>query len=106
MKAIHLKCEDRLNLKCIKMPMFESGFWDIPEEDAAAVVGGMLFLHQTKNELSYIGGRITEYRLESRPELAHSRRIVFVFEALKEGKGAQWQGADHVMAWYSGVVEA
>ncbi|EME68570.1 hypothetical protein H261_17748 [Paramagnetospirillum caucaseum] len=105
MKAIHLKCEDRLNLTCVKMPVFESGYWDISESDAAVVVGGMIYMHQTKNELSYMGGVVQSFRIEVRPELAHATRIIFVFESTKEGRGAKWKGADHAMAWYSGVVD-
>ena len=105
MKAIHFKCEDRLNLTCIKMPRFESGYWDISESDAAAIVGGMIYLHQTKNEPSYMGGVVESFRVEERPELAHAKRIVFVLESTKEGKGVEWIGTDHTRAWYGGVVD-
>jgi hypothetical protein len=105
MKAIHFKCEDSLNLTCIKMPVFESGYWDIAESEAAAIVGGMIYLHQTKNELSYMGGVVQSFRVEVRPELAHAKRVIFIFKSTIEGRGAKWRGADHTMAWFSGVVD-
>jgi hypothetical protein len=105
MKSIHLKCEDRKSLKCIKMPTFESGYWDIPDADADQLIGGMVYLHQTKNEPSYIGGIVKEVRQEKRPEHAHSDRWLIVFDAVEAGKGTAWRGADHTMAWYSGLVD-
>ena len=105
MKAIHLKCENRRLLKTLEFPVFESGEWDIAEHDAEEIIGGMLYLHETKDDPSYIGGIIRGWRFVKRPQSAHSKRVVFVFESTKGGKNALWRGAGHAMAWYSGVVD-
>ena len=104
MLCIHFLCRDRLNVHAVKHPVYESGDWDVSKEDAERLVGGMIFLHQAKAQTSYVGGRIESFR-EIDTEMAHSRRVVFKFTSLAEGKGVRWQGADHSMAWTSGVVE-
>jgi hypothetical protein len=48
MTSIHLVCRDNQHLTPIKAPVYESGDWDITLEDAERLVGGMIFLHQTK----------------------------------------------------------
>ncbi|TMB35491.1 MAG: hypothetical protein E6J62_02705 [Deltaproteobacteria bacterium] len=103
MPSIHFICRRGLNLQVVKHPVYESGVWDI-EKDAPRLVGGMMFLHETKADKSYFGGRIESYRVVETDE-AHSRRVVFTVTSLREGKGASWRGTAHGMAWTSGVVE-
>jgi hypothetical protein len=105
MPRAHFICKGGLNLRAVRFPQFDSGFWDISEADAARLVGGTLHLHETKTERSYFGGDITGYRIEERPEEAHVRRIVFQVTSTATGRGARWSGANHALAWYSGVVE-
>lgn len=97
MAKIHFICRGRLNLKTTAFPEFESGFWDISEEDAARLVGGMIYLHESKPEPSYFGGTITAYRVEEIAE-AHAQRIVFTVVSQQEGRGIAWKGQEHVMA--------
>jgi len=104
MLCIHFLCRDRLNVHAVNHPVYESGEWDVPLEDAERLVGGMIFLHQTKSQRSYAGGRIESYRVVE-TNRAHSRRIIFKFTSASEGKDVRWKGADHPMAWTGGVVE-
>lgn len=104
MLGIHFLCRDRLHVHAIKHPVYESGTWDVSPEDAQRLVGGLIFLHQSKAQPSYIGGVIDSFR-EVQTEMAHSRRIIFKFTSTAEGKGVRWQGADHSMAWTGGIVE-
>jgi hypothetical protein len=101
---MHLICRDRLNLHAVEHPLYESGDWDVTPEDAQRLVGGMLYLHQTKAERSYFGGRVESFR-EVDVDAAHKRRIVFRLRSMREAKGVPWSGPDHPMAWTSGVLD-
>jgi hypothetical protein len=104
MTSIHFVCRDRANLTAIKHPVYESGHWDLTLEQAESLVGGMVYLHQTKALLSYFGGRIDSYRPVDRGN-AHSGRIAFTFTSTLACKGVKWRGAGHSRAWTSGVIE-
>jgi hypothetical protein len=104
MAEIHFVCRSALNLRAVNHPIYESGVWDLCREDAARLVGRLLFLHETKAKPSYFGGRIEGFR-EVDAEYAHARRVVFRVTFLPEGKGAPWRGHTYRMAWTSGVVE-
>jgi hypothetical protein len=104
MFSIHFICRDRANLRPVKPPVYDSGDWDVTPEDGARLVGGMIYLHQTKAALSYFGGKIESYST-TETDNSHRLRIVFRFTFMREGQGAKWRGADHDRAWTSGVVE-
>jgi hypothetical protein len=52
----------------------------------------MIYLHQTKAERSYFGGKIDSYRA-TETDNPHRRRIVFRFTFMPQGKGAKWPAA-------------
>jgi len=105
MLGLHLLCRDRLNLTRGAEPdTWESGFWDVPSTEATRLVGGMIYLHQTKGARSYFGGRVLASR-EVETESAHSKRIVFTFVFDASARDVSWRGADHGMAVTGGVVE-
>jgi hypothetical protein len=103
MASLHLICHGGLHLRTVKFPVFETGFWDLSESDAASLEGGMLFLHETKSRQSYFGGRVQAHRVAG-PGEEMPGRIVFTVESTIEGKGAPWAGASHAMAWSGGLV--
>jgi len=109
--SAHLICKDGKNLKVVKMPTFESGIWDsvtVSEDDAKRLVGGMLYLHETKNKLSYFGGEVTGYRVAERKDTqARKYGWVFTIDSKPEGKKQEWskKGRHDVNAHYSGVIE-
>jgi len=75
-------------------------------EEAAQVVGGMLYLHERKATESWFGGRINGFREVEIETVAHNNRIVFTLTFLDEGRDVEWCGANHGMAWTSGVVNS
>jgi hypothetical protein len=104
MLGLHLLCRDRLNLTRGGQPdTWESGFWDVSPADASTLVGGMLYLHQSKGDRSYFGGRISSFR-EVDTDHVKKARIVFAFTFDAKARGASWQGAKHGIAVKSGVV--
>ncbi len=104
MKRIHLICRNREGVIALKMPEFESRAWDIPEEEAKAIIGGMICFHETKTLPSYFGGIVKSYRIEQTDD-AHSTRVVFTLTATSSAKNQSWVGRSDVMAHYSGIVE-
>ncbi|MBI1201447.1 MAG: hypothetical protein GC182_02940 [Rhodopseudomonas sp.] len=105
MKRIHLICRNRDGITVLKMPDFESRAWDISEDEAKEIVGGMICFHETKAPPSYFGALVTGYRIEH-TDNAHSARVVFTLTALPDAKSRAWSGRADVMASYSGIVES
>lgn len=103
MARIHFICRAGLGVIPTKFPEFESGNWDITEDEAKELVGGKMYLHESKNEPSYFGGKIANYRIVEIGE-AHSQRVVFKIVSERDGKGVDWEGASHGMAWTSGCL--
>ena len=104
MKRIHLICRNRDGISPISFPTFESRAWDIPEQDAVDLIGGMIHFHETKSEPSYFGGLVRSFRIEQ-IDAAHSKRVVFVLESVAEARKVKWSGRSDVNAHYSGLVE-
>ncbi|RKG79903.1 hypothetical protein D7W79_09200 [Corallococcus exercitus] len=104
MASAHIKCKRGLNLHAVKAPLYDSGHWDFSPEEAAQLVGGTIYLHNTKAERSYFGGTVLSYEIVDVPEKAHSQRIVFRIHSMVEAKNKEWQGANHVRAWTSGIL--
>jgi hypothetical protein len=82
-----------------------SGYWDIPIAEAQTLVGGMLYLHETKAKPSRFGGKVLSVEQVRTEEFAHKDRVVFKISSLPEGKGARWRGADHSMASYGRILD-
>ena len=103
MASIHFVCRERQNLRILKLPVYESGDWDLTPEEAETLFEGMICLHQTKASQSYFRGKILDFH-EVETENARSRRVVFTFTFVPACKGAKWHGADHSKAWTSGII--
>lgn len=85
--------------------IWHSGYWDLSQEDAQTLVGGMIFLHEVKAKPSRFGGRVLSFKTEDYDPAARKTRVVFTIDAVPEGKGAKWRGADHAMASYGGIID-
>ena len=102
--ALHLINRDDergrpLNLDKVAGDVWRTCCWMISAEDAAALVGGWVYLHSTKGEPSFFGGVVT-------PEHAREDRFAFIFGAKPKGRGQRWRGKAHSMAWTGGLVGA
>jgi len=113
MAAIHFICRRQghtlRNLTQVKdrQNVWISGCWTISEREAQQLVGGWIYLHpEGKTEPSQFGGVILSFEpCERREGAAREQGLAFTFEARKEGRDQAWRGADHAMAWTSGLVE-
>lgn len=102
MPQAHLICRNHDGIKLVSMPNYTSSAWYIPEDEAKALIGGMIYFHEAKDQPSYFGGRITGYSL-CHVEDDQRARIVIELTAVPEGRGQKWSGKKHDMAHYSGV---
>ena len=106
------------------MPYHLSHCWVISDQDAEKLKGGLLFLHDTKADKSFIGGRIIEMRKvrvddpsthpiekdpkedEGREEGATKDRYTIYFENLGDkGRGIAWGGKGYAMEYITGAIE-
>lgn len=94
----------RIGLETIdaKKNHYASRAWQLSDEEADALKGGWIYLHNTKGEASSIGGKVLKVELA---EPSSDGRYVITFEAREGGKGQEWRGQDHGMAWWSGLVD-
>src|ERR1700679_378157 len=110
-KSMHLKCVKLANGQAMNVSHIEgtsnfiSGYWDISDREAEALIGGWLYLHETKASLSYRGGKISGFNHEIRTDVVHQNRIGLIFRPVVEAIGIVWRGQRHDMAWTGGLVE-
>jgi hypothetical protein len=83
---------------------YTSGVWDISADDAARLVGGSIYLHKTKAEPSFFGGRVLSFR-QVETDYAHSTRVEFEVELRADGRDQPWEGRDDGRTWWSGIVD-
>ena len=111
MYFLHLKCvyvnsaPKGLTIVDKEQRLWRSGNWDFKFEDAKKLIGGSIYLHETKTEPAYFGGEVRDVEQVEDTESSRSLRVAFVFEASNNAKGIQWRGAAHGMAWSSGICE-
>lgn len=82
---------------------YRSCCWLLTDEQAADLLGGWVNFHATKADVSRFGGRILGFEPGS-GEMAD--RKVILFRAEREGREQTWRGADHDMAYTSGILDA
>ena len=115
-QRIHFICRKSLNgtgligVQPTPHPKFNfsyiSGKWDVSEKDAQSLLGGLIFLHDAKTKTSNFGGLIYDWFKDPVLDKAHPDRISFKFLAVAEGRYAEWEGRNFMMAWQSEVVSA
>jgi hypothetical protein len=105
--SIHFVCRGRKNVAVVQHPTYTTGYWGVSEDGADKLIGGMVYLHETKRETSYFGGRVASWRYATDDDTAeHSGDIIFTIQANADGKDQPWSGQVHSMAWTSGLVES
>jgi hypothetical protein len=111
MYNLHLKCifkngaPQGLTLVDKGRRLWRTGHWVFTLPEAQKMIGGRLYLHETKAEPSHFGGIVRAVEQVELVDMARSSRIVFTIEFSPEFKGKKWAGADHSMAWTSGIFE-
>jgi hypothetical protein len=91
--------------------------WDLDFDECQNLIGGMIYLHNSKNEKSFMGGVVKEvqridlkiggqyYHPTSDVRPAKTNRVQIKFESNREGRQVSWRGMDHAMAWTSGIID-
>ena len=85
--------------------VFFSGYWDIAIAEAETLIGGMLYLHESKSKTSRFGGRVLAVEQVQKDEFARAIRVKFKLRAMIEGRGVKWRGANHAMAHHGTILE-
>jgi hypothetical protein len=97
--------------------LFTSCCWDFDLEEAQGLIGGLIYLHDTKADNSFMGGIVVnvqpldlnignEYFDPTKQKVpSRSNRVWIEFESTHEGKGVAWNGQDYAMAWTSGIID-
>ena len=122
--VLHLKCEGRGHTTGIPSQLngvkrrfdlgdntYQSGYWNIELEEGKKLVGGEIFLHETKSKPSMVGGEVIdvyeqelteenvqELDMDYLPIPSRRTRVVFVFQLTSECKGIKWRGDDSMMS--------
>ncbi len=84
---------------------YRSCCWAISPDEARSLIGGWIYLHDTKGHRSSFGGLILSVEPASRVGTAREEGFAIIFETKAEARQQRWRGADHAMAWWSGPVE-
>jgi hypothetical protein len=98
--------EIQLNLRRLPDGRIESGIWSanfVSPRHAPDLLGGMLYLHRTKNQPSYLGGIVEEFEIGKR-ECHRFRHTIFIIRLLPVGEGVPWAGRNDPQAIYSGLL--
>ena len=67
-----------------------SGWWKLTEAEAKRLVGGDVYLHETKGDVSWLGGQVAAYELAD-PASTDAGRIGLHFRPSPEGRSKAWQ---------------
>jgi hypothetical protein len=112
MKVAHFICKrtqnGRLrNLEIVSKEsgLWRSGNWDVSEGEAAKLIGGRIFLHETKAQPSAFGGEVIGFEAIRDTTVARERRIVFTIRPSASDKGVAWRGRADAMASYGGILD-
>lgn len=82
---------------------FRSCCWIISDDDAAELIGGWVYFHETKSTPARFGGIILGFEPG---EADMADRKVILFQGDGRSRGVRWRGANHGMAMCGGVVDA
>ena len=110
MSSIHIVCKanqsgGHINLSEVDETHCKSGCWYfLPSmgKKLGTLTGGWIYLHESRKQLSYIGGVITE--IQPCTKKKGTNGSAFIFENRSQGKGQSWRGLDNAKAIHGWIV--
>lgn len=85
----------------LKNGLFESVSWRVKETEIASLKGKEFFMHESKNDLSYLNGIITDIRREEIADNDGEVRAIVQFKATKENRiKTAWPQTDNPNEYY------
>jgi len=85
----------------LKNGLFESVSWRVKENEIASLIGKEFFMHESKNDLSYLNGIITDIRREEIADNDGEVRAIVQFKATKENRiKTGWPKTDNPNEYY------
>jgi hypothetical protein len=92
MPAIHLLCRAKRqtpsSFQNLGHPTYLTGWWKVPLVTARGLIGGTIYLHNTKQDPSRMGGEILD--VVQAPPGEPKDRVGFVFRSTRSGRGGPW----------------
>ena len=112
--ALHVKCDrdDNGKLKGVvfdrETQTYRSGWWAFNEDEAAALVGGWLYLHADESLTSEMGGQVLSYELAQVTARGNEARVIFLFDYAAAARQVAWRGPHPPKrtGWSGGFVDA
>ena len=94
-RALHVRCQrgsdGKMNGLSFYSDVYHSGWWDLSDEDAQALMGGWLYLHPTTSITSELGGRVRNFSRSKIGSLPKSL-LTFVFDYSPAARNVTWRG--------------
>jgi hypothetical protein len=84
---------------------YRSCCWLLSQDQVRSLVGGWIYLHETKTQASAFGGQIIAVEPGVWEHAPDQDRWAIIFQSAREAQGQAWRGTDYSMAYTSGSVE-
>lgn len=84
---------------------YSTGHWIFNHSDARSLLGGFVFLHETKAKPAHFGGLIYDWQPVEVNDAKTSHRVLFHFLYTADALNANWQGHIHKQAWTGYIID-
>ena len=95
----------REGLKHIGGGKYRSCCWVLSRDQAQSLVGGWIYLHETKTQPSEFGGKVVSVEPGVWENAPDQDRVAIIFQVAPEAQGQAWRGSDYSMAYTSGLIQ-
>lgn len=83
--------------------LYVCGNWAISSRTALSLLGGMVFLHRTKDTKAYKGLRVLDFKVVVDPHVGRKRRIEFLVQVRYIHPNTKWPKGHFPRDWRSRV---
>ena len=84
---------------------YSTGHWVFSHSDAHSLLGGFVFLHDTKAKPAHFGGLIYDWQPVVVNDAKTRHRVMFHFLYTADALHANWQGNLHKQAWTGYIID-
>ena len=84
---------------------YSTGHWVFSHSKAHSLVGGLVFLHETKAKPAHFGGLIFDWQPVVIDDTKNPNRVTFYFLYVAEALHADWKGHKHDQAWTGNIIQ-
>lgn len=84
---------------------YSTGNWVFSHSDAHSLLGGFIYLHETKAKPAHFGGLIYDWQPVVVNDAITRHRVMFHFLYMADALHAEWEGSLHKQAWTGYIRE-